>query len=259
MYTRKNDSIYKCKDCKSLFSNPQYSYEELTPLYEENYWESEAMGDYQIEEHNRNKLIYHKMLDDIKQRYSSKFPSDGSTLPKLLDYGCGPGYFLYESKNYGFDPMGVELSKPALEFARKQYDLNIIEGSEKVLADFPDNHFDVITCWSVLEHLFDPRVLLNEFHRILKPGGFLCISIPNVNCYEHRLKKGNWYNVKNPTHFIFLQERILKRILKQTGFDNFYRPIFFGGFEMKLHKKILQYVIRVLNIGHSTRIDSEKV
>jgi len=237
IYTRTADSIFKCEKCKSLFSNPQYSFEELDVLYKENYWESDtSMGSYQIEEHRRNKLIYHKMLNNIKKRYYSKFPLNTSIPPKLLDFGCGPGYFLYESKKYGFEPLGIELSIPALDFARKQYDLNVIEGSEKELANFPDNYFDIITCWSVLEHLSNPRKLLSEFNRVLKPGGFLCVSIPNINCYEHKLKKGNWYNIQNPAHVVFLQEHSLKQLLKETGFNNFYRPIFFGGFKMKLHK-----------------------
>lgn len=80
---------------------------------------------------------------------------------RLLDIGCGDGYFLRRSKcteNYGVD---------------KLFGDNIVDK-----LDFPDSYFDYVTMLAVIEHLEQPEKIIREIHRILKPGGKLIFTTP---------------------------------------------------------------------------------
>ena len=80
---------------------------------------------------------------------------------RLLDIGCGDGYFLSRSicnESYGLDKkMGDEV---------------------KDFLDFPDGYFDYVTLLAVIEHITDPELLIKEIHRVLKPEGRLIITTP---------------------------------------------------------------------------------
>jgi len=99
---------------------------------------------------------------------------------KLLDFGCGPGFFLNIAKSKCGEVYGIEYSDFAIDYAKKELNLNIEKFCGFPLR-FKDNYFDVITIWHALEHLENPKEIIDEFRRILKPNGLLVIEIPNVH------------------------------------------------------------------------------
>lgn len=94
------------------------------------------------------------------------------SIDKLLDIGCGTGYFLSKAKSIAKDLYGVD---PATYETTRFND--IVNGT---IEDIPleSDTFDCVTCLDVLEHIKDPTLGLNEIKRVLKPGGIAVITVP---------------------------------------------------------------------------------
>lgn len=139
---------------------------------------------------------------------------------RLLDIGCGDGYFILRSK------------------CTERYGLDKRTGDEVVdTLDFPDNYFDYVIMLAVIEHIVDPTDLLKEIHRVLKPGGRFVFTTPRkqaeflIRLYaknideEHetyydldRVKAlaGNLYDIQGYRTFIFGLNQCFCLVKKQT-------------------------------------------
>jgi len=80
-------------------------------------------------------------------------------------------------KKAGYDVTGIEPSKWAAEFAQKKTGAEVLHGSWDEVS-LPENRFDVITIWDVIEHLDDIIKVMEELHRIGKPGALVKIDVP---------------------------------------------------------------------------------
>ncbi len=152
---------------------------------------------------------------------------------KILDIGCALGWFLEDAQKAGLQIYGVEPSYTQVEYARKSLpDAEIIEG-EFSKDIFPDIKFDIITLWSVLEHMLSPVEELQKVHSKLKEGGLLAIRVPNYNSLLARLiifaYKLSGGKIKEPVialyqtqfdylHFYHFTVETLSSILEDTGF-----------------------------------------
>jgi methionine biosynthesis protein MetW len=107
---------------------------------------------------------------------------------KLLDVGCGNGNLGYFAKNNYSKIYGIDLSDIALKTARKRGLIakKINVNDEKI--PFSNNFFDAVVCLDVIEHVFEPRTLVEEISRVIKKDGILIISIPNIRYWKHILK-----------------------------------------------------------------------
>lgn len=75
-------------------------------------------------------------------------------------------------------------------------------------------HYDFITCTEVLEHVFDPAVLFDQFDRLLKPGGWLGL----MTCFQtDDARFAGWHYRKDPTHVVFFRETTLRHVADQRG------------------------------------------
>ena len=99
---------------------------------------------------------------------------------KILDVGCGYGYFIDFASNKGWNSSGVEIVKEAAKYTKRKIGTeNIFEGKLKE-ANFCDNSFDAITLWDVLAIVDDPYDELEECYRLLKSGGIIGLRTRNV-------------------------------------------------------------------------------
>lgn len=95
---------------------------------------------------------------------------------KILDIGCGVGYFLRVARERGWGVAGVDLDKAAVDIAR-QHGVDVRwERVEEM--SFSDDEFDVVTLFNVVEHLPAPQIALNEIRRVLKPQGLFVLETP---------------------------------------------------------------------------------
>jgi SAM-dependent methyltransferase len=158
-------NLVQCGRCGTAYINPQLDREKVLGTAGGGAWHAAEQV---------NQGIYQKGLRKIQ----SYFPNKTTKELKLLDIGCGFGAFLSFANQAGFDVTGVEIDKKIAQAAR--------ENGFVVYDDFlenlalPDNSFDVITLWDVIEHVPDPVSLLTECHRLLRPGGVLFYHTGNA-------------------------------------------------------------------------------
>ncbi len=107
----------------------------------------------------------------------------------LLDIGAGIGQFLHHAQPMFTSVVGTEVSESAVAIAKQKYGLALLAGQVEEL-DLPPDDFDIITLFHVLEHVPDPRMLIDRCQAILKPSGMLLIAVPNdVLAWSSTIKK----------------------------------------------------------------------
>lgn len=107
---------------------------------------------------------------------------------RVLDVGCGDGFITTKiGEITGARMFGVDISKDALKAARKGGIDARLANLDKDSLPFDDGYFDAVFCGDVVEHVFDTERLLAEVRRVLKPGGFLVMSVPNIAAWYNRI------------------------------------------------------------------------
>lgn len=151
------------------------------------------------------------LLNDIKAK-------------RILDVGCHGGRFTFEiaQKFPQASIHGIDISPAAINFAKKNYpEINFkVAGAEKL--PFPTSHFDLVSCFEVLEHVKSPIKVLKEIRRVLKKGKGFIILVPT----ENFLFRFIWFfwsrfgpgRVWRHTHLNKFQNLTLDHLLEQMGF-----------------------------------------
>lgn len=190
---------------------------------------------------------------DYYDRYWSAdgFHPTGQTTPALarlfdqwvpqrancLDVGCGDGRTSgFWLRDHGCAYEGVDVSALAVEEARELgFQAQRIDDAGRL--PFKDGSFEVVLCIEVLEHLFSPLDALREMGRVLRPGGLLIVTVPNVAYWRRRLDLallGRWNPlgddraVSEPwrdPHIRFFNPGSMRRMIAATGLS----PIAVGG------------------------------
>jgi 2-polyprenyl-3-methyl-5-hydroxy-6-metoxy-1,4-benzoquinol methylase len=128
---------------------------------------------------------------------------------RLLDVGCATGDFLVRMRELGWDVYGVDIDSNAVKIARDHNRLDVFDGTLEQ-ACFPDDAFDAVTMSHVIEHVADPLQILKETYRILKPGGKLVLTTPNMHSLCHKIYKSSYYHLDIPRHFYILSTKSIR-------------------------------------------------
>lgn len=167
-YTQK---IVICEDCGFVFNNPCPSYAELEKHYTffSNYESPQTEGKATPE----MTLKWNRTFDMVSESFPNNFKG------KALEIGCATAFGLSVFKSNGWDVLGLDPSKKAVEIAKELYGIEVIEALfDKSL--FEGQKFDVIIFSHVLEHIVSPDELIKDLTQILKPNGFVYIEVPNM-------------------------------------------------------------------------------
>lgn len=171
------------------------------------------------------------MITEKKQGYYRGIREDiiglvDERVGRVLDIGCAAGFTGERLKKKGIkEVVGVELNENAYKEAAKRLDKVFLGDIEKIKLPFKDGYFDCIIYADVLEHLVDPWSLLLRHKRLLKSGGVIVASLPNVRHYRviKKLLKGRWdyehSGVLDSTHLRFFTLKSAKDMLSNAGFQ----------------------------------------
>ena len=134
----------------------------------------------------------------------------------LLDVGCSFGAFLGAAKSVGWKACGVEVASLPASIAAHDHD--VFHG---YLSDAPYelDSFDVVRLNNVIEHASSPRALVHDIERVLRPGGLLYISTPNVDSCSLALHRAGWKYVGGQGHIYLLGLKTLRKLLETEGFE----------------------------------------
>lgn len=191
--------------------------EQVKKFWNENpLWAGESqfpLGSKAFFEEHRETYINDCFAGELDPRF---FQNQG----KILDLGCGIGFWLIEFAERNYAPIyGADLSQKSLELAEKRLG---IYGKEAELSianaeelNFPDHYFDHINCQGVVHHTVNPKKAVQEIYRVLKPGGTAVISVYYKNFVLRNMK---WFS---PLLALFkLSQRTLKGRGREKMFDN---------------------------------------
>ena len=148
---------------------------------------------------------------------------------RLLDVGCSYGAFMVLAEKAGWNVSGVELSNSTAQFAREERRLDVYTGTVEQ-AVYPDEHFDAVTLWDVVEHFDNPVGSLKEIHRIMAPGAILIVFTLNqeslltsVGHTLYRLSLSRWKHLMalfyDIHHNFFFSPRTISTFLSRGGFE----------------------------------------
>ncbi len=141
----------------------------------------------------------------------------------LLDVGAHCGFFLDVARQRGWNTTGVEPSEVTSALARERFGLDVRTGTLTTVV-LPAAAFDVVTLVDVFEHIAEPRRLLAEAARALRPGGRLFVKVPNVRylAAKQRLLGGTRlveevFDAKE--HLAYYSPATLTQTLRTSGFE----------------------------------------
>lgn len=213
-FCQKNEAIYRrCADCTHRFLTELPETKKLAPEYRERIShhgsEEKLSWDYSPV---KERYVYGALLRKI-ERYSMRHTTEA----RLLDIGCSNGSFLVAARNRGWHVAGMELEKHSVRIARQQR-LDVYESTLED-ADIPENEFEVVTMWQLLEHIADPTQFLERVRSILRPGGVLAISTPNIESIGWCILKEDWCAVEPSVHLHLFTSVSLRYLTRKVGLE----------------------------------------
>jgi SAM-dependent methyltransferase len=134
----------------------------------------------------------------------------------LLDMGCSSGAFLESLKGDGWNLHGIEMSTECAKIAEAKSGAQVFVG-HILEAPFRPESFDVISCFDVLEHLYEPRRVMAKVGEWLKPGGIFYVLVPNVDAAEARAFGSYWHGLELPRHLFHYSPTSLKFLAESAG------------------------------------------
>ncbi len=212
--------VAHCAECGFAVTTPQPGPHEIAAYYPSGYYGAAEQRRFPGLVENIQNALYGLRVREVEALVDVECPVGSvPTHPRrVLDVGCGRGVLLQEFRRRGWNVQGTELSDQAASYARQTLKIPVEVGTLETI-HFPPNHFDTIILWHVLEHVLNPRALLAEINRILKPGGVLLVSVPNFSSFEARVCKDKWFHLDVPRHVTHFSDTTLQEALGETGFE----------------------------------------
>lgn len=146
----------------------------------------------------------------------------------LLDVGCGNGHFLWRAKQKGWAVKGIETSEEDARSAREKFE---IEVTSQDFENYPKGEtFDCIAMWDFIEHVPNPREILEKARTLLKPGGLLLVATPDhfslINFLANFIYQISFHAIQKPLEVLFVPEHILyftdstvRSLVKEAGYE----------------------------------------
>ncbi len=205
-------TLVKCTKCGLVYINPRPRESQIGKYYSGSNYFSDTSNARQ-----KYSFLYDMVFKVAKVKKG-----------KVFDIGAGTGLFLTEFKKRGWEVDGLEPANVGRRIAKTKFGISL-KKDDLLDIDFKDKYFDLVVLNNVIEHLHKPVESLNKVSRIVKKGGCVLISCPNIDGIGSLLFRKKWYGMDVPRHLYQFNPETLGVLLNQSGFkivkisQNFYR------------------------------------
>jgi 2-polyprenyl-3-methyl-5-hydroxy-6-metoxy-1,4-benzoquinol methylase len=249
-------SVYRCDGCGLGLLDPRPDANELGDLYGDGYFDDQYGHGLAFGSPEMQKRL---LQESHRIRFFRRVKQSG----KVLDIGCGMGYFLLACRDAGYDVEGMDISPDSAAYVRREMGIPVVVGTIDGV-DYPPESFDVITMWHFLEHAPDPRLYLKKAGRWLKRDGVLVVDVPNYAGTDARKTWARWKGWQLPCHLYHYTPATLKRLLANYGFGTVRSKSYLSEhvkekFERTLVLKPFARLIARCYSGHSFAVVAKKV
>jgi len=256
IFSKDQWKIYKCDLCGLGVLNPQPDKDELTALYQNEYFQSHYDNELLSDSPEMKKRL---TQETHRLRFFRKFKKRG----KILDIGCGRGYFLLACREKGYDVEGIDISSDAAAYVKKELNIPVHTG-EFGNIELPDKTYDVITMWHSLEHTNNPHLYIQNARKWLKNDGILVVDVPNYEGHDAKMNWHNWPQWDLPYHFFHFTEDSLTCLLHKHGFAVISKKNYLSEYvKQKLQDIFLpSFIARIIAkfySGHSIAVIAKKI
>lgn len=208
-------SVVRCRSCHAVYQKPVLipqgnPYDEHEP---ESYF---ALHD------DREKIQFGEFLAREAERRLGR-------VGRMLEIGCGRGDILRGALSRGWEVHGVEFTEAYADAARAYGGIDVECAPAETAIKLGNAQYEVVLLAAVLEHVYEPKALLNRIRDVMVPGGLLFVDVPNecsfmthvANAYM-RARGRDWVVNLSPTfppfHVVGFCPRSLRHLLESTGF-----------------------------------------
>jgi len=232
-------TLWRCGDCDVAFLNPRMTSDSIGEAYRSYYTHIPPAGDahqsrlrqFVVRSYARRRLgskravhlfwadwLVPRCAPGLARHVTAQYrylprPGRGAL---LLDVGCGNGEFLNKVQALGWNAIGLECDHAACDVASSR-GLQIVRGSVPN-TPFENASFDAISLHHVIEHVHDPRAVLKEIFRILKPGGTMVLTTPNWKSCGASFFGPLWRGFEPPRHLVLFSPNALQDLVASLGF-----------------------------------------
>ncbi len=199
---REHPQLVRCNGCGLIYANPRDPGKALARKYEEM-----STEEYLLEEGSRR--ITAARDAELVNRYVGG--------GRVLDVGCSAGLFL-DTLGDEFECYGIEPGQASAALAKELISRDRIHCGPLDTADLPHGSFDAVTMWDVIEHLASPKAALERTASLLKEGGYLFLSTPDISSVFAMTLGHSWPHLIR-SHLYYFNNRTLRRMLHECGFQ----------------------------------------
>lgn len=207
--------VFKCIKCGQVQINPIPTIDEDRSYYNNNSQAKTVFNSVNM------KVMKLKTAADVNRRFEI-FKDRINKNMKLLEVGCGYGFFVEYLKNKGYNIEGIEISNSRREYGIKElgceiHDINLLS---KDVSDSQNEKYDTIFLFHVLEHISEPEKFLNNIKKMLKKEGTLIIEVPNLD--DHMLLRSEEYRnfYFQRAHITYFDKLTLTNLMIKSGYTN---------------------------------------
>ncbi|WP_192822574.1 class I SAM-dependent methyltransferase [Rufibacter sp. LB8] len=198
--------IVQCTNCQLKFTNPRPPEESIGPYYASEEYISHSDTSKGLL--NKTYRLVRSMAVKTKVELVNRLAAKG----RILDYGCGVGYFLQACQKQGWAVEGVEPNDQARQQTEEKIGKPLYNGAVETL---PTETFEVVTMWHVLEHIHQINETLKALVNATKKGGHLVIAVPNADSYDAKKYGADWAAYDVPRHLYHFNKASMQKLLKK--------------------------------------------